>query len=253
MKVIYKRPNDLALVADVPVYCNLFLNDTIDDGLLSSGLIPSTKHCLQNLLLPDAIVLPSPHATVSRIAIEIKSRNICGLDVSAMDLYRSHPTYTSGVPVNPDSYRALSKPKEIWHFDLGNPPEASDQKFVDFEFTKDGTFNAVLFWFELNLIEDVKISTRGSFSNGIDDGDDENSDDDDDTIVVSSLTPSLFYLDGEIKSYAKHVVPIKCSHNTVAMQFSVEDADYMHMMKKDASFPKYQFSILADERRASRI
>ena len=32
-----------------------------------------------------------------------------------MDLYRSHPTYTSGVPVNPDSYRALSKPKEIWH------------------------------------------------------------------------------------------------------------------------------------------
>ena len=250
VKVIYKRPNDLALVADVPVYCNLFLNDTIDDGLLSSGLIPSTKHCLQNLLLPDAIVLPSS-ATVFAQAIEIKSRNICGLDVSAMDLYRSHPTYTSGVPVNPDSYRALSKPKEIWHFDLGNPPEASDQKFVDFEFTKDGTFNAVLFWFELNLIEDVKISTRGSFSNGIDDGDDENSDDDDDTIVVSSLTPSLFYLDGEIKSYAKHVVPIKCSHNTVAMQFSVEDADYMHMMKKDASFPKYQFSILADERRAS--
>ena len=101
-----------------------------------------------------------------------------------MELYRSHPTYTSGVPVNPDSYRALSKPKEIWHFDLGNPPEASDQKFVDFEFIKDGTFNAVLFWFELHLIEDVKISTRGSFSNGIDDGDDENSNDDDDTIVV---------------------------------------------------------------------
>ena len=164
-----------------------------------------------------------------------------------MDLYRSHPTYSSGVPVDPDSYRALSKPKEIWHFDLGNPPEASDQKFVDFEFTTDGTFNAVLFWYELHLIEDVKISTRGvTNEEEFADADD----DDDENVVVSSLTPSLFYLDGEIKSYANHVVPIKCSHNTVAMQFTVEDADYMHMMKKDASFPKYQFSILADERRA---
>ena len=246
VKVIYKRPTDLSLLADVPVYCNLFLNDIIDDGLLSSGLIPSTKHCLQNLLLPDCIVLPSS-ATVFAQAIEIKSRNICGLDVSAMDLYRSHPTYSAGVPIDPDSYRALSKPKEIWHFDLGNPPEASDQKFVDFEFTKDGTFNAVLFWYELHLIEDVKISTRG-VTNEEEFGDAD--DDDDENIVVSSLTPSLFYLDGEIKSYANHVVPIKCSHNTVAMQFTVEDADYMHMMKKDASFPKYQFSILADERRA---
>ena len=249
VKVIYKRPNDLALLADVPVYCNLLINDIIDDGLLSSGLIPSTKHCLQNLLLPDAIVLPSS-ATVFAQAIEIKSKNICALDVSAIDLYRSHPTYTSGVPVDPDSYRALSKPKEIWHFDLGNLPEASDQKFVDFEFTKDGTFNAVLFWYELHLIEDVKISTRGVRAS---DSDEEDDDDDyeEENIVVSSLTPSLFYLDGEIKSYSNHVVPIKCSHNTVAMQFTVEDADYMHMMKKDASFPKYQFSILADERRAA--
>ena len=196
VKVIYKRPTDLSLLADVPVYCNLFLNDIIDDGLLSSGLIPSTKHCLQNLLLPDCIVLPSS-ATVFAQAIEIKSKNICGLDVSAMDLYRSHPTYSSGVPVDPDSYRALSKPKEIWHFDLGNPPEASDQKFVDFEFTTDGTFNAVLFWYELHLIEDVKISTRGvTNEEEFADADD----DDDENVVVSSLTPSLFYLDGEIKS-----------------------------------------------------
>ena len=152
-----------------------------------------------------------------------------------MDLYRSHQNIHVWWPSQSRFISSAFETEGKFGTLISEIHQASDQKFVDFEFTKDGTFNAVLFWFELNLIEDVKISTRGSFSNGIDDGDDENSDDDDDTIVVSSLTPSLFYLDGEIKSYAKHVVPIKCSHNTVAMQFSVEDADYMHMMKTRVS------------------
>ena len=240
VKVVYKRPTDLALLSDVPVYCNLLLNDVIDDGLLSSGLIPCARHCLQNLLLPDAIVLPAS-ATVFAQAIEIKSKPVCGFDVSAMDLYRSHPTYTSGIEVDKNAFVELSKPMEIWHFDLLNPPEQSETKFVDLEFTREGCFNAVLFWFDLNLIDDVKISTRWP-GHGNDDDTDENN--------VSSLTPALFYLEGEIKTHRNTVIPLKCAHNTVSMQFSVEDAEYMHMMKKDASFPKYQFSILADEKRA---
>lgn len=32
VKVVYKRPTDLALKADVPVVCNLLLADIMDEG-----------------------------------------------------------------------------------------------------------------------------------------------------------------------------------------------------------------------------
>ena len=57
--MVYKRPCDLALLRDVPVYCNLCIADLLDDGLLSSGLIPGLKHAQNNLLLPDAIIMPA--------------------------------------------------------------------------------------------------------------------------------------------------------------------------------------------------
>lgn len=31
---------------------------------------------------------------------------------------------------------ALSEPQEVWHFDLGAPPERSDVKSVDVAFTR---------------------------------------------------------------------------------------------------------------------
>ena len=55
VKVVYKRPTDLAVLRDVPISCNLCVNDMIDDGLLASGIIPSFRHALEKLLLPDAI------------------------------------------------------------------------------------------------------------------------------------------------------------------------------------------------------
>lgn len=43
---------------------------------------------------------------------------------------------SAGVPLAADRIVALSKPKEVWHFDLGSPPEKSDVKAVDLEFTR---------------------------------------------------------------------------------------------------------------------
>jgi hypothetical protein len=60
VKVVYKRPPDLALLRDVPVYCNLCIADgLLDDGLLAAGLIPAFKHALDHLLLPDVTLMPS--------------------------------------------------------------------------------------------------------------------------------------------------------------------------------------------------
>ena len=64
---------------------------------------------------------------------------------------------------------------------------------------------------------------------------------------VSSVTCST---SREIEVKAGDALPLVCAHNTVQMQFSVPEAEYLHLRKLDASFPQYHFAMLADERRA---
>lgn len=64
-------------------------------GLLTSGLIPSVRHALGSLLTTDAILLPAS-ATVYCQAVELRSGEVCGLDMGAANQYRWHPAYAAG-------------------------------------------------------------------------------------------------------------------------------------------------------------
>jgi len=64
-------------------------------GLLTSGIIPCVRHALDTLLTGDARLLPAS-ATVYMQAVELRSREVCGLDMSAVNLYRWHPAYAAG-------------------------------------------------------------------------------------------------------------------------------------------------------------
>jgi protein arginine N-methyltransferase 7 len=228
--VVYKRPTDLTLCTDVPVVCNLLVCDMLEDGLLSAGLIPACRHALAKLMLPDALVIPAA-ATVYAQAVQFRIDNVCGFDVSATNMYRWQPAHASGTPLSPDSYVALSEPVRVWHFDMLAPPEHSDTSVVDLAFSQSGRFNAVLFWYDLHLGGGHVISTRpGS--------------------AVKTLRPALQYLPGELAVEAGMVLGLRCSHNTVRMQFDLEREEYVHLYKEDASFPRYHFSMLADAPRA---
>jgi type III protein arginine methyltransferase len=59
-------------------------------------------------------------------------------------------------------YVPLSEPMEVWYFDLRAPPQDSARKTLDVEFTRDGTWNAVMFWFKLELAEGIELCTGPS-------------------------------------------------------------------------------------------
>lgn len=231
VKVVYKRPTDLALLRDVPISCNVCICDIFDDGLLSSGLIPAVRHALDKLLLPDAIMMPSS-ATLFAQAVDMRTPSFDGINLSAIDGYRWHPTYLSGVDLCVDAYVALSEPVQIFQFDFLIPPDSSEQKTFDLSFTRRGKFNAVVFWYEMTLIDDIKISTRPGALD-----------------APSSMRAAVQFMPGQINVDAGMVLPLMCAHNTVGIQFSVEDAEYDNISKKDASFPKYHFHMLRDHGR----
>jgi protein arginine N-methyltransferase 7 len=208
-------------------------------------LLPAFRHAAEkSLLLPDAVLIPNA-ATVYVMPVEWRVTSVCGLDVSAVNAYRHAPSHTSGTPFAPGAVQALAPPRPAWHFDFQNPPDASDSKTVDFAFARDGKWNAVVFWYELRLCEGVVLSTapeEARHARAATSGEK--------VFFPSSLQAAGQYLLGEICVREGDVVPLTCAHNTVQMQFSVEEAEYAHLHKKVASFPQYHFEVLRDEARA---
>lgn len=60
------------------------------------------RHCIQNLMADDMVVLPAA-TTVYCQAAEARSGAVCGFDMSAADRYRWLPAHTSGAPAPPSS------------------------------------------------------------------------------------------------------------------------------------------------------
>ena len=185
------------------------------------------RHALDNLLLPDAIVVPSS-ATMYAQAVEMRTPAFDGLSLDAIDGYRFHPTYLSGVDLYDDAV-PLSEPLQVFQFDFLIPPDSSEKCMVDLTFTKRGKFNAIVFWYDMTLIDDIRISRDPVRANRRLDA------------------AAVQFMPGKIQVENGMVLPLTCAHNTVGVQFSVEDAEYDDLSKRDASFPKYHFHMLRDD------
>ena len=65
----------------------------------------------------------------------------------------------AGAPLAPGFYRPLSEAAEAWHFSMAAPPADAESKTLDVTFTAGGRFNAVVFWFQLDLGGGITLST----------------------------------------------------------------------------------------------
>jgi type III protein arginine methyltransferase len=131
---------------------------------------------------------------------------------------------------------------------MASPPQDAETKTLDVTFTADGRFNAVVFWFELDLGSGIRLSTgpkavsagavvlpatassSGSFQVlqacfaaataasrallpvGASCG----------HSGLRTLQPAVQYLAGELAVEAGMVLPLRAAHNTVAMRFDIE-------------------------------
>jgi protein arginine N-methyltransferase 7 len=229
VKVVYKRATDLALIKDVPVACNLLLCDVLDDGLLTSGMIPAVKHCLDNIMIDKPVVIPCS-ATVYVQAGQVYTEDVCGFDMSKMNRHRWMPSFTSGLPFREESFVPLAAPVEVWQFNMLTPPEEASQHSIDVQFSRPGVFNAVRFWYDLHLYGDVHISTGPE---AVEAG-------------LKSLRPAVQFLKGQMLVNEEDVIPLVAMHNTVRIRFDIQDAEYVCLSRPDASFPQNQFSFLND-------
>lgn len=175
----------------------LCTSELLESGLLGEGIIPSLRDAWKRHLHPNAVIVPQ-RARVCAVLIEDHkdwickylgpSREIelrCSGVTTTVRLSSSRHSLLIGdnipgvsLPIhaqfedfgNMDSnsensqYRALSSPLQVLDFDFTSfekiPSSDGRSRSVEIYPTVSGTVHAILFWWELDLIEGVTYSTK---------------------------------------------------------------------------------------------
>ena len=170
IQVHHKKSSLLEVGKELPALVDIVVSEILDVGGLGEGVLPSIRHASQQLAKPGAKLIPARMKLWGQI-LEIPSRSkvapvkeISGFDLSPFEQYRI-PNEYSRIVLKAEKYRALSEVFPLLEVDFYNLPIAisDDQPHrVPFEvpMTQDGTAQAIVFWFDLNVDDEIMVSSR---------------------------------------------------------------------------------------------
>lgn len=163
--IVAKKSTQLEVGRDLPAPADLLITEIFDYRLLGEGVLATLRHANANLLAADARVVPAA-ATVWGMLIEcpeLRSRHtlgaVSGFDLSEFDALRD-PLVPQVFDMAREPHRALTAPFEVMRLDFRRPPGGEVSGAVSLEGIADGTGHAVAFWFDLELDDEIRLSTR---------------------------------------------------------------------------------------------
>ena len=148
----------------------IVLSEVLDDGLLGEGVIPTVAHARRNLAAPGARVIPAaakvwaqvvnipfqpePVVRLAAAAVDVEGARWAGYDTMRPPQVKN---YTS-VRLDRVAHVALTEPFPVFGFDfdadLDDPSSSAEycrETVLNATATREGTANAVVFWFTLTL------------------------------------------------------------------------------------------------------
>lgn len=145
-----KLPDDLAERADLAVF------ELFDCSLIGEGVLHFLAHAREHLLKSGARYLPKS-ARIRAMLIEYRLDRVWDCDVNLLNPYRFSPAFIN-VDAGRLNYRPLTEPVDIFSFDFATATPAAQEKELEIAATAEGTAGAMLFWFDLQLDEELWIS-----------------------------------------------------------------------------------------------
>lgn len=170
--ILTKKSTDMRVGegADMPERASVLVSEILDVGLLGEGMLPTVRHAVQHLLTEDARLIPARAGVYGKlVAIPQRRRSnpvktVSGFDLSAFDRFRIPGEYI-GVNLQHEEHESLSEPFELLQLDFrALPPVATfdypNRRRLDVSVTADGELHALVFWFDLHLDDDIRVSSR---------------------------------------------------------------------------------------------
>jgi predicted RNA methylase len=164
IQIMGKKSTDLEVGGDLPERANLLVTETVDCGLLGEGIVPSIAHAKANLLTEDALIIPRAASVYAMLVESKRLRGLncvdrcAGFDLEPMRQYAT-PLYFP-VRLAAFEYEALTAPFEVFRFDFARDLILASRKTITVPVTRAGTCHAVVFWFHMQLDEEISISNE---------------------------------------------------------------------------------------------
>ena len=162
--------------ANVTERCKVVITDLMDHSCLGFGLLSAIDHVGTNLAAPDAVCVPG-RVVVRAALLSLRTETVSGFDLRSLNQYRWHPQAAKFLNLADEPHDVLSEHFEVADIDLtarlraaaarGDANEDKDkdkdkEKFggaaafesdvkIEVKPLKDGVWNAVAFWFELDM------------------------------------------------------------------------------------------------------
>jgi hypothetical protein len=172
--------------------------------------LPTLRHAVSQLAASGAKIIPGS-ATVKGILVELPALrqvnpflNIAGFDLSTFDDFRN--PYAQIPDLNHEDHRQLSEVFTIATYDFaGLSPVASvdiETKQLQVQVNDSGAAQAVVFWFDLELVEGVLLSS-GPFDAG------------------SYWGQAVQYFDADVPAKSGDIVPLTAQLSEMQITFKI--------------------------------
>lgn len=170
IQVFNKKSTQLDVERDQLQRADVLVSEILDAGVIGEGVLPSIRHALTNLCESHVKIIPAKAKLYAQL-IEIPNRSrlnpvkeISGFDLSYFDRYRVPNQYTT-VQLQHEKYSALSEEFYLHEYDFYNIPAAIQDnqaalKNIEVPILNSGELQAVVFWFDLYLDDEIKVSSR---------------------------------------------------------------------------------------------
>lgn len=160
--IIPKSSFQVAIGKDMPERAEVMLSETLDHAFVGEGFLSSLRHARQNLLRPDALLVPSGMRICGTLVESpaIYNQNYVhttqGLDLSGMNEFSLQGHFAVYLTQQP--HRMLSAVKTLLDTDFYVDLPESIACFTEFEAAHDGTVHGVVFWFQARLAPGVTLT-----------------------------------------------------------------------------------------------
>ena len=212
------NPPEMERKADVLVY------EVFDSGLIGEGALHIVGMAKHRLLTPNATLIPSS-AKVYAQPIQIRIEDVSGFDCSQANRWRWRSDYDGiNLELCRDRWKPLAPWKEVFDFDFNKYMENLQpaQNVLEFDIDQDGVFNAIAFWFTLQLDEETELSTSPHVG----------------TQKGKTWQQAVQYIE-ELKVSVGDKMPMIASHDTYGIKFDVNDAELQNRVAKRTGVPAY--------------
>ena len=162
--VVPKQSTDLGLGSDMPERATLLVSETFDALLVGEGAIEWFAHAREHLLQPGAKTIPAGGTLRGQLVSLPRLKRMHPLEsVSGFDLRpfakRALEKQFYPVRLETETWTALSEPFDIIKFDFQGLILPRQTWSLPVEATSDGTVDALLLWFDLQLDNTIRLTS----------------------------------------------------------------------------------------------